>query len=393
MRGSVKDISIYSKPNYKTLGGADVDYTHRYSVLDLKKMPDEIPGREAICAIAAYNFELLENSGVNTHYLGVVNPDGKVVTLDQMQEAPTRMRIKLVNIFEPHVRIIDGRLVFSYALFEDNRDNLNNFVTPIEWIYRNGLPQGSSVLRELSKAQERGDAAYIDRVLQRLGFTEIPQPNTMLPRPYGNYTTKYEPLGDRALGDDYDVAEAIATNDYSLSEALKISALTGDQFVQMIDRRNKVATIIKERGEEVGIIDWDGKLELAWSYGPMVVDVAGSPDENRWFYNGQQVSKEILRQFYDTIQPELRKDIARAQNRAAEEAVATGRLPDWRQYLQVQPVSIATASPYLIPLMGEMHQALANQWTGIHFYNARPLDTVMKDLSAVIDQVKEKYAR
>ena len=77
--GSVKDLEVFEEATHESLGMADMVFRPRYSIFDLKKMPDEIPGREAICTMAAYNFELLENNGVRTHYLGVVNRDGNVV--------------------------------------------------------------------------------------------------------------------------------------------------------------------------------------------------------------------------------------------------------------------------------------------------------------------------
>ena len=397
--GSVKDLEVFAESGSESLGLADMVFRPSYSIFDLKRMPDLIPGRESQAVMTAFNFERLENSRVPTQYLGVVNRDGNVVSLDQMQEPPTRMRVKLAAIREPEVRIADGTLTFSYEFFEQSRGMLNNIGTPIEWIYRNGLPQGSSVLRNLERAMEKGDVEYVERMLRRLGLEEylsplrVPPPNIMLPRPYGNFTTKYEPLGDRGLGDDYDVSEAIKSGDYSKSEAVRISGLTLEQFDEMVKVRDRVAQVIKKRGEEVGITDWDGKLEFAWAYGPMVIDAVGTPDENRLFHNDKQVSKEVARQLYDVVQPELRKDIERAQKQAAEDAVRTGRLRNWREYLTVDVAPLDAISPYLKPLVGEMHMALANQWTGIPFYNVRPLGVVMQELNGAVADVTARYRR
>lgn len=391
--GSVKNIEIDREPTPRLLGKGDFVFTRRYSIFDLKQMPDKIPGREALAAIAAYNFELLENNGIKTHYWGVVNSDDRVVPLNKMQEPPTRMRVRLAAVHKPAVRIAGGRLSFSYSYFDDNRGRLNNFVLPIEFIYRNGLPEGSSVLRRLRDAEARGDTAYIEKQLKKLGLSAIPAPNTMLPQPFGDYTTKFEPLGDRNLGDDEDAKAASVSGDYSRSEALRISGLTPAQFAEVIGVRNRAAQVIRKRGEEVGIVDWDGKDEYAWADGPMVVDVKGSPDENRWFYNGQHVSKEFLRQLYDVAQPELRKDVERAQGEAAEDAVKLGQLHDWRDYMTVRPMSLNEIEPNIIPLAGEMHMALANQWTGIQFYNTRPLGAVMKDLTDAVAGIKQRYEK
>jgi phosphoribosylaminoimidazole-succinocarboxamide synthase len=394
-KGSVKTFEVFEEPTSERLGKGRMTFRPSYSIFDLKKFLDDIPGRESICIIAAYDFELLENNGINTHYLGV-DLDDKPVSLDKMYDrgiAPTKMWVEVAQVFYPKFMVVDGKPNFSYEYFEKTRGKLNNFVVPLECIYRNGLPKGSSILRELEEARKRGDVKFINRLLGKLGLTQFPKPNTMLPKQYGNFDTKYEPLGDRRVGDDYDIRKAFETYDYNLSEAVRISGLTFEQFLDLIETRNKIAGIIKKRGAEVGITPWDGKCEFVWSHGPMAADVVGGPDEDRWFYEGQQVSKEILRQIYDIIQPELRADIKRAQNEALQESISTGLLRDWREFLTVYPKSLKGVSPYLIPLVGEMHLALANQLTDKQWYDVRPLGTVMKELTQVNQEIINQYRR
>lgn len=367
--GSVKDIELLEFPSSKSLGYAVLVFRPSYSIKDLKKMPDEIPGRESLCAIAAHGFEWLESNGIFTHYEGVEGKDGKPTNLDRLDSPPTRMHIRFANVHPPEFSVKDGKPSYSYKFYEENRGKLNHFLVPIEWIYRNGLPKGSSILKELNEAKEKGDSAFIENMLKKLGLSSMPEPNTMLPRPYANHTTKLED-SDRSLGDDY-----------GDNEALYISGLTKEQFQRIKSFRNKIANLNKELGAPVGINVWDGKIEIIWSDRPVLGDVSIGPDECRLFYKGVQVSKEFLRQIYDKYQPELNADIKRAQTLAKEEAIKTGKYVDWRKLLRVHPKSLNEIDPRLIPLTGEMHMALANKLTRREFYPKAPsLDAVVEEL-------------
>jgi hypothetical protein len=68
-------------------------------------------------------------------------------------------------------------------------------------------------------------------------------------------------------------------------------------------------------------------------------------------------------------------------------------LRDWREFLTVYPKSLKGVSPYLIPLVGEMHLALANQLTDKQWYDVRPLGTVMKELTQVNQEIINQYRR
>ncbi len=370
IHGSVKDIELIELPSSKSLGYAVLAFKPTYSIKDLKKMPDEIPGREALCPISAYGFEYLEKNGIRTHYIGVENEDGKVTTLDKLDSPPTRMHIRFANVYQPQFVVTLGMPSYSYDFYDKTRGKLNHFLVPIEWIYRNGLPKGSSVLKDLNEAKEKGDTAFINKMLRKLGVSSIPEPNSMLPRPYANHTTKLED-SDRSLGDDY--------ND---EEALYVSGLSREHFDSIKPFRNEVAALNKKLGTSVGIDVWDGKIEIIWSNRPVLGDVPIGPDECRLFYKGVQVSKEFLRQLYDKHQPELNADIKRAQAQAKGESSRTRKYVDWRSLLTVHPKSLDEIDKRLKPLTGEMHMALANKLTRREFYPKAPsLDTVVEEVA------------
>jgi len=71
--GSVKDLKILKTPSRNETGVGRFIFSDRYSVFDWGEMPDHIPNKgKSLCISAAYFFEKLENIGVKTHYLGLV---------------------------------------------------------------------------------------------------------------------------------------------------------------------------------------------------------------------------------------------------------------------------------------------------------------------------------
>ena len=83
--GSVKDLEILSPPHQLREGKGRFHFSDRYSVFDWGEMPNPIPQKGASLAISsAYFFELLEEKGIKTHYLGLVE-DGKVKTLGELR--------------------------------------------------------------------------------------------------------------------------------------------------------------------------------------------------------------------------------------------------------------------------------------------------------------------
>ena len=67
--GSVKDLTI-KRPATEDLEGMGVfKFTDDYSVFDYGKMPNIIPNKgEALCRMAAYNFQELEKQGIKSHF-------------------------------------------------------------------------------------------------------------------------------------------------------------------------------------------------------------------------------------------------------------------------------------------------------------------------------------
>jgi len=86
--GSVKDLEVVKKPTKTRMGVGRFHFSDRYSVFDWGEMPDHIEGKgAALCLMGAYCFERLEEKGIRTHYRGLVDEKGKVISFDELETA------------------------------------------------------------------------------------------------------------------------------------------------------------------------------------------------------------------------------------------------------------------------------------------------------------------
>src|SRR3989344_6037782 len=195
--GSVKDLTVIEEPTETKLGRGIFDFSDRYSVFDWGEMPDHIPYKGAtLCMMAAWNFERLEELGIPTHYIGVLN-NGYVVKTTQLDKPSNRMAIKLSRVIKPS--FIDGR--YSYDFFISGRGKINNFVVPLEVIYRRGVPEGSSLLKLFNQLEKSGDMDGLTSLLSKYGLKEKPKPGDEFPKIGYDFTTKFE-SSDRRLTDE-----------------------------------------------------------------------------------------------------------------------------------------------------------------------------------------------
>ncbi len=366
--GSVKDTTILVKAFENLQGVGQFIFSDRYSVKDWGEMPDEIKHKGvALAVMAAFNFEQLKKKGIFSHYQGLSRA-GRLLSFDELGDGgmgSNVMQFKLGRVYKPIERLnYNGETqkeeaTYDYSFFDVNRGEINNFVVPLEIIFRNGLPKGSSVFKKIERAKEYEDPVdrelELKKVYEPLGLTSEPKEGDMLPQPTIDYTTKFEPT-DRKLSD---------------SEAYKVSGLPEQVFVEV--RRTALAAnnYINERVQQTGLGNhWDGKVEVLYFNGQIyLVDVVGTPDENRiGDYN-----KEVLRQYYDKNQPEW---VA-----AIEEFKGTGE--GWQDKCPIKPKNLP---PELTKLVSEMYMAVCNQYVGREiFTDVRDLDRVMQDIRPLRD--------
>lgn len=350
--GSVKDLEIHSVPMDDHNGFGTFVFSDRYSVFDWGTMPDRIPNKgAAICMMAAWNFERFEELKLPSHYKRVVNSNNDIVPLSKLTEPSTEMAVSLSEVIEPEFK--NGK--YDYSNFENRK--FNNFVIPLEVIYRNGAPKGSSLFKTLDKLENSGDYVGVSKLLGKYDLTFRPEPGDLFPITGFDFTTKFESK-DRPISDE---------------EAFRISGLSDNQFKQLINLRQYAVDVVRSRTEEVGLIDFDGKHEYRlWNNIIEIADVFGTPDENRFMFNGRQVSKEFLRQVYKAEQPEWVNDVELAKTSADKQGIS-----NWKSLTTIKPKPL---DPKLIELVGEMYASVSDRYTGMNLFGARDLEAVMDDL-------------
>ena len=149
---------------------------------------------------------------------------------------------------------------------------------PLEVIYRNSLPAGSSVFGRL----EKGSLS-----LEEIGMDTMPEPGMVLDNPILDASTKLE-VTDRYM---------------SWNEAQKIAALTDIELGNIKATTQKINELISESVQKVSLINEDGKVEYGFDENRKLIllDVLGTPDECRFTYDGIPVSKEVTRIYYRKI--------------------------------------------------------------------------------------------
>ena len=342
--GSVKDLEVDKKPTRDSMGVGRFHFSDRYSVFDWGEMPDLIDRKgEALCMMGAYCFEKLEEKGIRTHYRGLVDRNGKVVRFDELKQSSNVMEINLVNVYKPKAIVREGKLKYDYSAYTSN---LKNFLIPLEIIYRNGLPEGSSVFKRL----EHGLVT-----LEDLGLDHYPRAGERLEKPIFDVSTKLEE-GDRYV---------------SLAEAQRIAGLTDGELKEVKDLLLKVNDLITQLAARAGLVNEDGKIELGFdpSRRLMVVDVAGTLDECRFTYDGLHVSKEIARQYYRKTN--WFRDVEEAKKKAEKEGIEY-----WKKLVKTKPPKL---DPTLKTIISQMYLATANELTKKKMFDAPKLAQIVRE--------------
>jgi len=295
--------------------------------------------------MGAYCFKRLEEKGIQTHYKGLVDINKKSVSLKKANQPTNKMKVKLVNIYYPNVKKgPQGKIEYDYSIYTPE---LRNCLIPLEIIYRNSLPEGSSVFKRLEEGKT---------TIGELGLDHNPKPNERLDKPIFDVSTKLEQT-DRYL---------------TWAEAKKIVGLTDQELEEIKTILGKINNIITEIAAKAGLVNEDGKIELAFDEHRrfMVVDVVGTLDECRFTYNGLHVSKEVARQFYKKTS--WYQDVEEAKKAAEEKGIK-----NWKTICKSQPPKL---DPQLRTLISEMYIATANEFTKQRLFNAPSLEQVVQNL-------------
>lgn len=337
--GSVKDLKILKEPSEKDYGIGRFVYSDRYSVFDWGEMPDQIPNKgAAISILGAYFFEKLESMNVSTHYFGLVEND-KVKKLSELENPSNTMQMKLLRVIKPG---LSGNK-YDYSQYKNND---GGFLIPLEVIYRNFLPPGSSVFKRLRNGEITP---------QIMGLEKIPEPNQKLDIPFYDVSTKLE-ITDRYM---------------NWKEAQEISGMSDDEIASLKNLTAEINKLISEEFSKIGLVNEDGKIEVGFDLNRnlMLVDVFGTLDECRFTYDGLPVSKEIARIFY--------------RNTKWNEAVEVAKKKDrqhWKEICELKPEPL---TPELKRLISQVYSACTNEITGrLWFNDIPPLKDILKEIKS-----------
>jgi phosphoribosylaminoimidazole-succinocarboxamide synthase len=312
-RWSTKNLDVIVPPSAEQMGVGEFEFTDDYSVFHYSKMPDPIPGKgETLCRMAVFTLRMLGKRGIPTHFLD--------------HERPGRMRFRLV-------RILDRQ---RGELRAEDRCRL----VPLQVICRNQLPAGASVYRRLAAGT---------LTLQQLGWSSAPAVGLPLEPPLIEFTTKLEEI-DRFVTED---------------EARSIAALSDTQLSSLKRLTLEINRIVSEHATEVGLVHADSKIEFGIDDRGevLLVDTAGTPDENRFLRAGTHVTKQVLRDFY----------LVRGLERDVQQWVAQGRSrSSW-------PSPEHLPAEY-IAIMSDLYRTVSELWTGTINPGNDPLDVVVERL-------------
>jgi len=330
---SVKEFRIDTEATEASLGRGRFYFTDDYSVFDWGQMPDTVPDKgKSLCTMGAHTFERLEAQNIPTHYRGVVTETAsEPVPLSEVAVAPREMAIDLARVPDlPN----DGR---DYDYDAYHADAGAFYLIPLEVVFRNTVPPGSS-LRRRSTPAEHG-----------LDLETWPEEPVELDTPIVEFSTKYE-AGDRYLDE---------------AEAAEIAGRAGLDALGELAR--DVNHQITEEAAHAGFEHQDGKIECIWADGEIrVADVAGTLDENRFCYEQTQVSKELIRQFYRREQPEWIEAIqaGKAEANAQDD-------PDWHAYTDVTPDALPS---HVRQAAADLYAASANAYSGHALLNGPSIE-------------------
>lgn len=302
-------------------------------------MPDHIKNKgAALCLIGAYFFEKLSDAGFKTHYEGMVER-GNIKTLKDLSDPVNTMQVKLLRVIKPDLKGNE----YDYGVYQKEKTNM---LIPLEIIYRNSLPEGSSIFKRLHEGQI---------TLENIGLKDIPQPGQVLDIPIIDVSTKLEST-DR---------------DITWKEAQNIAALTDKELRQIKDAILKINEIISGEVVKLRLINNDGKMEFGFNEHRelIVVDVIGTPDECRFTFDGIAVSKEMARIYYRNT------DWFKKVNEAKKKDPVK-----WKEYVGSNPPHMPER---LVELISGLYQSFCNELTKRKWFDVPTLKDIIAEINCL----------
>lgn len=314
---STKNLHVIEPPTSACTGIGIFEYTDHYTVFHYGRMPDVIPGKgEAACRMAAFNFALLEEAGIPTHFRRFLPPN--------------RIEFDLGRVPDP------GADPLSPG--DTNR------LVPVQVLFRNELPQGSSVHRRLAS----GALTPAD-----VGLDTAPTPGEKLPHPIIEYATMLDPTNQFTTPPQ---AQRLAGMDDELFQTMRATALG-------------VNKVLSAHARELGLNHSDGKVEflLTNQRRLVVADSPGTPDESRLLFQGVHCGKQVLRNWYVDNRLEV------PTGRLIAQGVPRSRWP--------RPAPLPSE---FVPVMSDLYRALSQTWTGEDLWDVPDLACATRAVTHLI---------
>ncbi|WP_285514787.1 phosphoribosylaminoimidazolesuccinocarboxamide synthase [Streptomyces sp. NBRC 14336] len=316
---STKNLHVVEPPTATEEGVGIFEYTDHYTVFHYGRMPDPIPGKgEAICRMAVVNFTMLEEAGVRTHFRRFIAPNQIEFTLARLPDLAARP-------------LTPSR---------------GNYLIPLQVLFRNELPPGSSVHRRLAAG---------DLTPAEIGLRAIPAVGETLEQPLIEYATTRDAVN-----------RFIAS-----SEAQRLAGLDDEQFHAMHEITAKVNEVLTRHAHGLGLNHCDGKVEylVASDAGLVLADSPGTPDESRLMFNGVHCGKQVLRDWYVDNGHEV------PVSRLIADGVPRSQWP--------QPTPLP---PEFLPVMTDLYRSLSETWTGERHWNAPDLEAATQAVADLISR-------
>lgn len=345
--GSAKELVVIRRPTAKDTGVGIFNFLPDFSVVDWGPV-DQFDKGSAVCMMAAYNLERLEEKRIRTHYLGLVDDRGETVRFGEIDSPTNQMKVALVNVIQPRAMTV-GEKFFGYDYSVFATKDLANYLLPLEVIYRNEMSTdlNSSLFRRLKKGETTPE---------KLGLDHYPVPGERLSRPISDVSTKLE-KPDRYMG---------------WEEAKQISGLSEVESAEVLRVLTTVNNTITACCSAAGMVNVDGKIELAFDDKRrlMLVDVVGTQEECRMTFNGIDVGKQVQRLIYEQTAWYL--DVLEAKDAAKAQMVE-----DWRTLCPSKPPKLDARQN---ELSSQIYKSVTNEYTRRHIFDVPTLAEVVKEL-------------
>jgi len=376
--GSVKDVAILDQPTDVDPGVGDFIWRPRYSIFDWNDdshqmpMPDGVElDNRPIALQAAFNFEMLQAQHIPVCYLGTVDSQGGAVPLERVLNEghiPDTIRMRIVNVVRPTFNESTGE--WDYSIFEQisGQGDVNNYMEPIEFIWRDEIGESSSFWRN------------VDKGLYKPEDFKLPadfKPGDKLPFPILDHSSKYEEH-DRYV---------------SPAEAQEMAQIYEDGWRELSLARGLINNWLSRHALQRGFHRPDGKQEFAVMYdegAPVdhLADVAGTFHEDRFIYTltdgtKVKVSKQIIRDLNKLANPEWAKQCVEAKDRAEREGIQ-----NWRDLVTARPDPLEAD---FFVVYNELMRSAANQYVDRKVFEDAPsLETAALKFHTFVTDYKNR---